>query len=148
MAFEDAFAIERDHSLALWGAGMANVALGQVDEGIATVQRGVAMTGRSAHFVGVLGWACAVAGRTDEATTLLQELQTRPSMAPTVVSMGWLLGALGETDAAFDLLSQAEDEQQALLYYTGLPAFDTLRDDPRFDALLVRLKLPPGPHIR
>jgi eukaryotic-like serine/threonine-protein kinase len=146
-AFEDAFAIERDHTLALWGAGMANVALGQVDEGIATVQRGVAMTGRSAHFVGVLGWACAMAGRTDEATTLLQELQTRPSMAPTVVSMGWLLGALGETDAAFDLLSQAEEEQQALLYYTGLPAFDTLRDDPRFAALLVRLDLPPGPHI-
>ena len=144
LAFDDAFAIEPDHTLALWGAGMANVALGQVDEGIATVQRGVAMTGRSAHFVGVLGWACAVAGRTDEATTLLQELRARPSTAPTVVAQGWLLGALGAIDAAFELLARAEDEHQALLYYTGLPAFDTLRDDPRFAALLVRLDLPPG----
>ena len=78
------------------------------------------------------------------AATLLQELETRPSLAPTVVSMGWLLGALGETDAAFDVLARAEDEQQALLYYTGLPAFDALRADPRFAALLVRLDLPPG----
>jgi eukaryotic-like serine/threonine-protein kinase len=143
MAFEDAFAIERDHSLALWGAGMANVALGQVDEGIATVQRGVAMTGRSAHFVGVLGWACAVAGRTDAAIALLDELRARPSTAPTVVAQGWLLGALGDIDAAFELLARAEDEHQALLYYTGLPAFDALRADQRFAALLARLDLPP-----
>jgi serine/threonine protein kinase/tetratricopeptide (TPR) repeat protein len=144
LAFDDAFAIEPDHTLALWGAGMANVALGHVDEGIATVERGVAMTGRAAHFVGVLGWACVVAGRRDEAIALLDELRGRPPAAPTVVAEGWLLGALGETDAAFELLARAEEEQQALLYYIGLPAFDTLRADPRFAALLVRLDLPPG----
>ena len=33
LAFEDAFAIEPDHTLALWGAGMANVAVGHVDDG-------------------------------------------------------------------------------------------------------------------
>jgi serine/threonine protein kinase/Flp pilus assembly protein TadD len=144
LAFDDAFAIEPDHTLALWGAGMANVALGHVDEGIATLERGVTMTGRSAHFVGVLGWACAVAGRTDAAIALLDELRARPSTAPTVVAQGWLLGALGDIDAAFELLARAEDEHQALLYYTGLPAFDGLRADPRFAALLVRLDLPPG----
>ena len=142
--FEDAFAIEPNHTLALWGAGMANVALGQIDEGIARLERSVEVTRRAPHFVGVLGWALAVAGRVDDATAVLRELRARPPAAPTVVAEGWLLGALGDMDAAFDVLARAEDEQQALLYYTGLPAFDALRADPRFDALLVKLDLPPG----
>jgi len=44
-------------------------------------------------------------------------------------------------NAAFNLLARAEDEQQALLYYVGLPTFDALRDDPRFSALLARLEM-------
>ena len=143
-AFDDAFAIERDHTLALWGAGMANVALGQIDDGIARLERSITVTHRAPHFVGVFGWALAVAGRMAEATAVLGELRARPPAAPTVVAEGWLLGALGDTDAAFDVLARAEDEQQALLYYTGLPAFDVLRADPRFASLLVRLDLPPG----
>jgi hypothetical protein len=99
------------------------------------------VTRRSAHFVGVLGWALATTGRIDEAGALLRELRERPAAAPAVVAEGWLLGALGETDAAFNLLARAEDEQQALLYYVGLPTFDALRDEPRFSALLVRLEM-------
>lgn len=147
-AFEDAFAIEPNHTLALWGAGMANVALGQVDEGIARIERSVEVTRRAPHFVGVLGWALAVAGRVDDATAVLRELRARPPAAPTVVAEGWLLGALGDTDAAFDVFSRAADEQHAMLYYIGLPAFDALRDDPRFSALLVRLDLPPDARPR
>jgi serine/threonine protein kinase len=139
--FENAAAIEPDHTLALWGSAVANVALGRVDEGIVTLERGVAVTHRSAHFVAVLGWAFATAGRIEEANALLRELRERPAAAPTVVAQGWLLGALGEADAAFSLLARAEDEQQALLYYVGLPTFDALRDDPRFSALLARLEM-------
>ena len=146
--FENAAAIEPDHTLALWGLAVANVALGRVDEGIATLERGVDVTRRSAHFVGVLGWAFATAGRIEEANALLRELRERPAAAPTVVAQGWLLGALGEADAAFNLLARAEDEQQALLYYVGLPTFDALRDDPRFSALLVRLEMAPTPEAR
>lgn len=36
----------------------------------------------------------------------------------------------------------------AMLYYIGLPAFDALRDDPRFSALLVQLDLPPDARPR
>lgn len=137
--FGNASAIEPDHTLTLWGSAVANVALGRVDEGIATLERGVAVTHRSAHFVGVLGWACATAGRTDEANALLRELRERPATAPAIVAEGWLLGALGETEDALNLLARAEEEQQALLYYVGLPTFDALRADPKFSALLVRL---------
>ena len=140
--FDDAFAVESDHTLTLWGLGMARVALGQFDAGIAVLEQGVAVSRRSAFFVGLLGWAFATAGRADEAGTILEELRARPPDAPTLVPEAWLLGALGETDAAFAVLDRADQEYQALLQWTGLPGFDPLRRDPRFAALLERLGLP------
>ena len=61
---------------------------------------------------------------------------------PPVVSEAWLLGALGEADAAFAVIARAEEECMAYLYFTGLPGFDPLREDPRFGALVARLGLP------
>jgi len=102
------------------------------------------MAYRAPFFLGVLGWALAAAGRDGEARTVLEELRARPAASPTAVSEAWLLGALGEIDDAFDVLARAEEEHRGLLYYTGLPGFDSLRADPRFGALLERLGLPPA----
>jgi hypothetical protein len=54
------------------------------------------------------------------------------------------IAALGEIDAAFELFARAEDAHQLWLYYTGLPGFDSLRTDPRFTELCLRLELPPA----
>jgi len=138
---EDALSFEKEDVSALLCSSMANVALGNVDEGIATAEHLVAMSHRKAAlFLGVLGWAFAVAGRQGEARTVLWELRALPG-TPNFVSEAWLLGALGERDAAFEALARAEAEYQAMLYYTGLPGFDSLRTDERFGALLRRLDL-------
>jgi len=120
---------------------MAKVALAKIDEGIALEERAVAVSRRGPFFLGVLGWALATAGRSDEARALLDTLRARPAGSPTLVSEAWLLGALGDLDASFALIDRALEEPQAMLYYTGLPGFDPLRADPRFAAFLTRLGL-------
>jgi hypothetical protein len=141
---EQALIFEKEDASALFCSSLANVALGQFEEGIAAAEHGVAVSHRGPDFLGLLGWALATAGRKDEARTLLAELRARPASALPIVSEGWLLGALGEIDAAFEVLARAEGANQLWLYYTGLPGFDALRADPRFTALVERLGLPPG----
>jgi TolB-like protein/Tfp pilus assembly protein PilF len=138
---EDALGFEKEDASALIAASMAHVALGRFEEGIAEGEEGVAISHRGPAFVGGLGWALATAGRSDEARALLAELRARPPGSPTTVTEVWLLGALGEIDEAFAVIARAEEECQGQLYYTGLPAFDPLRSDPRFAALLRRLAL-------
>jgi Flp pilus assembly protein TadD len=138
---EDALSFDADDAAALDNAGQARVALGRVDEGIAMLEHVVAVSRRAPHFLGSLGWALATAGRKDEARQILHELRARPTGSPRVASEAWLLGALGEIDAAFDVVARAEEECVAYLYFTGLPGFDPIREDPRFRAFEARLGL-------
>ena len=141
---DDALSFDKENSLALWASGVANVALGRCGNGIALLEQAAVQTRRGGFVLGILGWAFATAGRTEEARVILAELRARPASAPTVVSEVWLRAALGDVDGAFELLKRAEDERQPYLSFTGLPGFDPLRADSRFGKLLERLGLPPA----
>ena len=141
---DDALAFQKDDASAIAASCMANVVLGRFEEAVAAGERGVAVAYRSPYFLGVLGWALASAGREGDARRVLEELRARPAASPTAVSEAWLLGALGEIDGAFGVLARAEEEYPGLLYYTGMPGFDSLRNEPRFTALLRRLGLSPA----
>jgi hypothetical protein len=53
--------------------------------------------------------------------------------------------ALEDRDAAFEWLNRAyEDRRYWLVYLKSDPAFDLLRDDPRFAELVARMGLPPS----
>ncbi|MCL4846658.1 MAG: protein kinase [Acidobacteria bacterium] len=140
--FDQALTYEPENTLALWGSCMALVALGQFDAGVGAAARAAAVTQRAPFFVGLLGWALASAGRSLEAWRALEQLRAHPAASRASVPEAWVLAALGDRDAAFGRLQVAEAEYQAFLAFAGLPAFDPLRDDPRFTALLERLGLP------
>jgi TolB-like protein len=87
--------------------------------------------------------ALALAGRRDEARALLAQLESSPVPSGTPeTERAFIHTGLGERDQAFACLDRALAAQEGeVLFLDVAPAFDVLRADPRFDALLRRAGL-------
>jgi serine/threonine protein kinase/tetratricopeptide (TPR) repeat protein len=68
--------LQPGYLLGLWTLAVAEVRLGDVDGGVRHAEQAV-MVSRAPFFVGVLGLGYGLAGRTDDATRLLGELEER-----------------------------------------------------------------------
>jgi serine/threonine-protein kinase len=77
-AAQRAIELQPDYLLGVWTHGLALCALGRYTEGIAQLERAVAMS-RAPVFVCVLGLGLGLAGRADDARLLLAELDDRAS---------------------------------------------------------------------
>jgi eukaryotic-like serine/threonine-protein kinase len=93
-----------------------------------------------------LGHVYGISGRTKEARDILAKLLEMskqhyvPAYDIAVAYMG-----LGEKPQAFDWLSKAYEERSGFLVYIKCDRrFDGLRSDPRYQALLKRIGLPPA----
>jgi tetratricopeptide (TPR) repeat protein len=117
---------------------------GMFPEAIAEFQKAVTGSNRVQLAVGSLAHAYALAGNRAEAEKLLAELKERSGS--TYVS--WYLiaeiyVALGEKEEAFKSLEKAYAEHSIDLVLAKVdPRLDPLRDDPRFDEMIKKLKLP------
>jgi serine/threonine-protein kinase len=95
------------------------------------------------------GLACshALAGRRDEASAILTRLEAisrRGYVAPS--AFAFVLASLGEKDRAFEWLQRARDAHDNAMAGLGVePWLEPLHGDPRFEALLRSVNLPP-PH--
>jgi serine/threonine-protein kinase len=86
--------------------------------------------------------AYALVGRRDDALRVLTGLVTRGG-AFDVQEVAIAYFALGDTDRGFEWLSKAFDQRAGYVPWANVqPAFDGVRDDPRFKTLVARLKLP------
>ena len=89
-----------------------------------------------------LGPTYVAAGRRDEARKLLAELKKKAVTPWRAYWLAELHTALGGKDEAFRWLSY-EHPHAWVPWVRVLPAFEPLRDDPRFKDLLRRMNLPP-----
>jgi adenylate cyclase len=125
--------------------GVTYLQKGMYEEAIAEQKKAMSLDelpgrwGRAA----VLGYAYAVAGKRSEAQKIfndLQELSKQRYVSPynfALISMG-----LGDRDQTFEWLNKTYDEYPFTLVFLKVdPRYDSLRSDPRFDALLRRMKL-------
>jgi hypothetical protein len=114
-------------------------------EALAELQQAVRLSGGSPLMKGSLGVGYARAGDRAAAEAVLAELETlRAESYASALDLADIHAALGDRERAFQWLDQAAAERAFhLIYLKVWPELDSLRPDPRFRALVLRLGLTP-----
>jgi TolB-like protein/Tfp pilus assembly protein PilF len=111
--------------------------------GIAEYEQARDLMEGSLWTAGEFGYAYAVAGRTAEAREALRQFEVASGGYVRALPVARTYVALGERDLAFLWLQKAVDERDTGLFLDVDPAYDGLRADPRFRALLKRAYMNP-----
>jgi serine/threonine-protein kinase len=123
--------------------GWALIKQGKTVEGLAELERAVALAPSNTQWVAQLGQAYALTGGTDKARDVLRQLEDRATR--TYVSpyhLAFVHTGLGQHEQALDLIERAFDEHAGAVYgLKGSFLFAPLRSHPRFKALLKKMNL-------
>ncbi len=111
------------------------------EEAVAGHLRAIELSPGTDYFLGWLGLALGVCGRKAEARAVLEQLQrSERYILPT--SFAHVHLGLGEFDAAFKWFDRAvEERDQTMMPILSYAHFDLMRGNPRFTALLHKMKL-------
>ena len=129
---------------AFWVLGVATVALGKYQDAVKLIQPGIPSARENVLLMAHLAYAQALAGHREEAEQILDRLQERRRSrftSPWCIAV--IYTGLGQHDETMRWLETAYQERDPLLTVCNVwPAFDPLRSDPRFQALLRRMNFP------
>ena len=121
--------------------GWAYFLSGRRDEGLAELERAVSLSPNSTLWLGQLGEAYGMAGRTDRAREVLRQLESRARTAyVSPYHLAYVHTGLGEHDQAVALLERASAERSGAVYgIAGSFLFTPLHGHPGFQAILERM---------
>ncbi|HJR17080.1 MAG TPA: protein kinase [Gemmatimonadales bacterium] len=123
--------------------GLVYMQTGKYDDAAAAFREAIANSSNAVLAFAGLGHVAALRGRPDEARKVLDQLHEqagRQYVSP--VPLVGLQARLGDIDAAFEGLERAYAERRGWLTYLRVePLVDGLRNDPRFQRLLERMRL-------
>ncbi len=141
---EATLGLDPEFSTAHWGLGLVYEQLGRFDEAFREFERAMAIAGRGTNTLASLGHAYAVAGRKKEARAILAEILPRAETGRTTsYQIAIVYAGLDERDEAFRWLEKAFEQRSTLLSYMRMdPRLEGLRGDPRYRALLTRMRFP------
>jgi Flp pilus assembly protein TadD len=122
--------------------GLALALDGQFDESERVLREAVNMHGAGSYTLATLGYSLARAGKRDEAKSVVAELEERRAreyVSPVALATVYI--GLGDNGRALDWAETAYEERRGwLAYFTVNPLLDPLRLEPRFKALVARLR--------
>jgi serine/threonine-protein kinase len=123
--------------------GFALVMLGRLDEAERVLRESAALPAAGPYALGALGCALALNGKRAEAERILGELEARARreyVSPAAI--GTLCIGLGDKARGLDCLERALEERRGWVAYLRVnPLFDSLRAEPRFQALVAQMRL-------
>ncbi len=135
--------LEPEHFLSYYNLGHVYRELQRFDESAAAFRKASKLSGELPVVVGFLGLSLGLGGHTAEARMVLDRLRaltTERYVPPT--SLAWTHLGLGEIDEAFLWMHRAIDAPDRMMEPIKTWSFlDPLRGDPRFAALLRKMRL-------
>lgn len=141
--------IEPDLEFALFGAGLAHLRLGRLDDAVTMFERGTGLPRTPARCETGLLVCYLRKGDREKAGALYQRmLEDREKKPVSPAMLGWAAAALGDRDRAlswFDAAYRARDPQMLLAPVYGQTFGPEIVGDPRFLAILDKLGLPRPP---
>ena len=139
--FEALYDFEPNYLALYLSLATAYALKGDYDEAIAYGKKMLEAGPRAVAAVGNMGWFYAMAGKKELAYELLSELEERSKKG--YVSSFWtalIYNALGEVDKSFEWFEKAYEERDSnMIYLTVVPLHDTVRFDPRYKQLLLKM---------
>lgn len=145
IAPDEAYVHERKGAVLLWQAKTAGkrervIQVQAIDE----FQKAVTLSDRRPEDLAWLGYAFAARGKENSALKVLEQMKLNPSkkyVSPFYMAM--LYAGLDDREEAFSWLDKAYAEHDEWMVYLNIyPEFDALHSDPRFEAIVRRLRLP------
>jgi tetratricopeptide (TPR) repeat protein len=141
---QKALEMDRNFVVARRCIGLGYLQMGRASEAVVEFQTAAQLSGGDPESISGLGYALAASGRAREATEIVSKLQTSsdggylPTYFIAIVDSG-----LGRKDEAFAWLNRAyRNRSSELPELKTEPMFLNLREDPRFQDLLLRIGLP------
>ncbi len=118
---------------------------GKLSEAIAELETAAQLGKNGADPIGDLGVAYARAGRADDARKILERLQEFQRRGLDCrVQLALVQHALGDDEHALEVLESAVAEHAiGFWWFVRAPLWNDLRPNPRFQALLKKMNLPP-----
>ena len=125
--------------------GLAYLKQGRHSEAIAELQKAVELSGRERRPLRELGYGYGISGKRAEALAALKELEGKYEKGRAIgQDLAAVYAGLGDKDQAFAWLEKDFQTRSGLLAWTRwIPAFESLRSDPRSADLLRRMGLQP-----
>ncbi len=137
--------MDPNFAYAHWMLGCVYTQKPTLGDGIAECQKAIALEADNPRYVAMLGVAYAKSGRRNEALKILgdlQELSKRRFVSPGASAL-ILANMEGKREETMEELERAYEDHWWNMYQVKVqPWFDSLRSDPRFQALLRRMNFP------
>jgi serine/threonine-protein kinase len=136
--------LDPNHAAAYNYLSMAYLDKGLYEEALSSVQMAISLQDNPGPSM-YLAWVYAQSGRETEARSILETAKPLADQGEYPARwVAYINAALGEKDEAFAWFGRAIDERDSqVLHIQGDKRLDSLRDDPRFQDLLLRMNLEP-----
>jgi eukaryotic-like serine/threonine-protein kinase len=133
--------IDPQFLLAHWYSGLCFMKKGLQDRAIDSFKRCAEISQDSTFFTSYLAVAIALSGDRERAYEIIREMEERTKteyVAPLHFARVYL--GLNDIDRVFVELEKAYEQRNVLMYLIDAPEFDSIRSDPRYQALLAKLE--------